>query len=174
MFKVDAPGFAMKGSARLITFKLRLGRRTASGCDCGDTSQPPSGRPRSGALRGPVVLTRGEVGDVVELLEKLCSHRMLEDVGWRSDIDPPPGKPLQHLHRQGITEPPIQFIPIIQQRPLVAIYRGLVTEKLIFLDFLRVSSWSFVPLRGLLFSCPSWITPHSESRCFLPPERSAV
>ena len=35
-------------------------------------------------------------------------------------MDPPPGKPLQHLHRQGITEPSIQFIPIIQQRPLVA------------------------------------------------------
>ena len=38
----------------------------------------------------------------------------------KSDMDSPPGKLLQHRHRQGITEPPIQFIPIIQQRPLVA------------------------------------------------------
>ena len=45
---------------------------------------------------------------------------MSEEVGWRSGIDPLPGKPLQHLHRQRTTETPIQFIPIIQQRPLVA------------------------------------------------------
>lgn len=29
----------------------------------------------------------GGAGDVVELLENLCSQRMLEEVGWRSDID---------------------------------------------------------------------------------------
>ena len=52
---------------------------------------------------------------------------MSEEVGWRSDIDPPPGKPLQHLHRQGITEPCVQFIPIIQQRPLDACM-GVVTS----------------------------------------------
>ena len=62
-----------------------------------------------------------KTGDVVELLEKLGSHRMFEEVGWRSDIDSPPGKPLQHLHRPGITEPPIQLFPIIQQLPLVAL-----------------------------------------------------
>ena len=67
-----------------------------------------------------------ETGDVVELLERLCSHRMLEEVGWKSDMDPPPGKPLQHLHRQGITQPVVQFIPIIQQRPLDACM-GVVT-----------------------------------------------
>ena len=65
-------------------------------------------------------LIDGETGDVVELLEKLCSHRMLEEVGSGSGIDSPLGKPLQHLHIQGITEPTIQFIPLIQQRPLVA------------------------------------------------------
>ena len=61
---------------------------------------------------------RRETGDVVELLEKLCSHRMLEEVGSGSGIDSPPGKPLQHLHSQGITEPSIQFSSIIRQRPL--------------------------------------------------------
>ena len=73
----------------------------------------------------PLVAFGGKTGNVenrgrCRIAGKLCSHGMLEEVGWRSDIDPPPGKPLQHLHRQRITEPPTQFIPIIQQRPLVA------------------------------------------------------
>lgn len=38
-----------------------------------------------------------------------------------------PGKPLQHLHRRGITEPLIQVIPIVQRRPLVAL-RGRLHE----------------------------------------------
>ena len=44
---------------------------------------------------------------------------MLEAVGWGLDIDPLPGKQLHSLHRQGITEPPIQLTSLIQQRPLV-------------------------------------------------------
>ena len=62
----------------------------------------------------------GKTRDVVELPEKLCSHRQLEEVGWRPDMDAPLGNTLQYLHRQGVTEPPIQFIPIIQKRPVVA------------------------------------------------------
>ena len=52
-------------------------------------------------LRGLCRPGRG-TGDVVELPEKLCSHRVLEEVVRRSDIDSPPGKPLQHLHRTGL------------------------------------------------------------------------
>ena len=51
--------------------------------------------------------------------------------------------------------------------------RRLVAKKLIFLlVFLRVPSWSFVPLRGnlLSFRAPSWI----ESRRFLPLARNAA
>ena len=51
--------------------------------------------------------------------------------------------------------------------------RCLVAKKLIFLlVFLRVPSWSFVPLRGYLFVFPAplWI----ESRRFLPLVRNAV
>ena len=51
---------------------------------------------------------RRETGVLVGLPEKLCSHRMLEEVGQRSDIDLPPGKPLQSIHRQQITELLIQ------------------------------------------------------------------
>ena len=36
-----------------------------------------------------------------------------------SDVESPPVKLLQHPHRQRITEPPIQAIPVIQQHPLV-------------------------------------------------------
>ena len=32
-------------------------------------------------------LYRGD-GDVVELPERLCSNRMVEEVGWESDMDP--------------------------------------------------------------------------------------
>ena len=35
-------------------------------------------------------------------------------------MDSPPDEPLQYPHRQGVTELPIQLIPIIHQRPLVA------------------------------------------------------
>ena len=47
---------------------------------------------------------------------------MLEEIELRLSIDCPLGKPLQYLHRQRITEPPIRFIPIVQQRPQVGYY----------------------------------------------------
>ena len=63
----------------------------------------------------------GETGDVVELLEKLLLTpnlgRSRTEIGRRSPLH----KRLQHFHHQGITEPPIQSIPVIQQRPLVAL-----------------------------------------------------
>ena len=82
-----------------------------------------------------------DTGGVVEFPEKLCSHWMLEEIGWRSEIDSPPGNPLQPLHRQKITEARIQFIPIIQQRPLVTsrICPFLIRESR--------SNWLFCGLR---------------------------
>ena len=106
-------------------------RERAEGVECSRVSRQLSGPPKQpsqpqrhsgGSTERLSINLVGETGDVVELLEKLCSHRMFKEVGWRSDLDPLPGKPLQHLHRQGITEPPIQFIPLIQQRPVVATY----------------------------------------------------
>ena len=69
-----------------------------------------------GALDSRVQPMETETGDVVELPDYPLSHRVVGRARMVSDIGS--GKPLQHLHRQRITESLIQVIPVIQQRPL--------------------------------------------------------
>ena len=83
-----------------------------------------SGSPRWGSC-GLSVETEGsegraEIGDVLELPEYLNLHRVVGQGRRPSDINSIPGNSLQLLHRLEITESPIQYIPIIQQRPLVS------------------------------------------------------
>ena len=142
-----------------VNVKKIIGRVFACGPGLDPGAKDPPGRSRRQRVLGGGDGARQpllrETGDVVEFPEILCLRQVLEEDRWRSDKDLRLGKPLQHVHREGITEQPIQFIPIIQQRPLVASF-----------VVLRAPSW--IPF------CPSWIIPHPENRCCLPPERSAV
>ena len=48
--------------------------------------------------------------------------------GIVSGVAPPLGTPLHLRHGPGIRDPPIQVIPVIQQRPLVSSQRPLVSS----------------------------------------------
>ena len=73
---------------------------------------------KGGVLDSRVQPMETETGDVAELPDYPLSHRVVGRARMVSDTGSAPGKPLQHPHRQRITESLIQVCPVIQQRPL--------------------------------------------------------